>query len=292
MIAIIGILVALLLPAIQAAREAARRAQCSNNLKQLGVGFHNYHDTHRVFPPSCVKEKFQDGGGSAQATLWSGMLLPFLEQNALWEQVTGMGFGVVWNDDGVNEDVAKTKLAAFQCPSAPEFNETFDDSGVNPRYRANYGVVTSGTVGIDLTPYGTAINRSGENNNYMDDGGLGNGRWDAAFSMQNTSRTFAEIVDRDVQHDFRWRTSPLEHGNASLRVHRHAQRAKRAFQILRLDGHRDQLQRHGPAVLPGSIVCTPVALSSCSETRPIVSSPKMSTLTCIRAWERGWAASR
>jgi len=91
-IAIIGILVALLLPAIQAAREAARRTQCSNNLKQLGVGFHNYHDTHRVFPPSCVKEKFQDAAGSAQATLWSGMLLPFLEQDAIWNQITG-----IWN---------------------------------------------------------------------------------------------------------------------------------------------------------------------------------------------------
>jgi len=83
-IAIIGILVALLLPAIQAAREAARRTQCSNNLKQMGVGFHNYHDAHRSFPPSCVKQKDQDGGGSAQATLWSGLLLPFMEQGPLW----------------------------------------------------------------------------------------------------------------------------------------------------------------------------------------------------------------
>jgi len=194
-IAIIGILVALLLPAIQAAREAARRTQCSNNLKQLGVGFHNYHDTHRVFPPSCVKEKFQDAAGSAQATLWSGMLLPFLEQDAIWNQITGMGFGIVWNDDGVNEDVARTKLPSFQCPSAPESNETFDDGGVNPRYRSNYGVVTSGTVGINLNPYGIAINRSGENNNHMDDGGLAHGRWDAAFTMQNTALTFADIVD-------------------------------------------------------------------------------------------------
>jgi type II secretory pathway pseudopilin PulG len=80
-IAIIGILVALLLPAIQAAREAARRTECVNNLKQLGVAVHNYHDTHGQLPSGHIRNGGQAGWG------WTALCLPFLEQQAVYDEL-------------------------------------------------------------------------------------------------------------------------------------------------------------------------------------------------------------
>ncbi len=122
-IAIIGILVSLLLPAVQAAREAARRTQCTNNLKQIGIGFHNYHDTYKTFPPAYV---IQPGGGGVHGApdpdtrdagpgwAWGTLLLPFLEQGNLHDQ---------FNDnlpcwDANNAAAAQTQLDLFLCPSA------------------------------------------------------------------------------------------------------------------------------------------------------------------------------
>ena len=89
-IAIIGILVSLLLPAVQAAREAARRMQCTNNLKQLGLALHNYHDTYRAFVYRKGGTWFRGcGGDQCNRRRRSGFvsLLPFIEQTAMWEQI-------------------------------------------------------------------------------------------------------------------------------------------------------------------------------------------------------------
>src|SRR5688572_28391219 len=81
MIAIIGLLVALLMPAIQAAREAGRRAACSNNLKQIGLGIHNYHDIYGCFPPGAIN--FGTCCSTESYTSWPISLLPYIEQGVL-----------------------------------------------------------------------------------------------------------------------------------------------------------------------------------------------------------------
>jgi prepilin-type N-terminal cleavage/methylation domain-containing protein len=188
-IAIIGILVALLLPAIQAAREAARRTQCTNNLKQLGIAFHNYHDSQRNLPPNLICNP-----NNTDATIWSGFLLPYIEQQALWEQIQGTGFspGLNWDDGGNNEAILGVKLAAYQCPSAPELQEIFNDGrGVEVRYRANYGVVISGTIGNTLPPY-----NSNTWQQHFDDWGATDGRYDGPFPCrENLAYGLAQVID-------------------------------------------------------------------------------------------------
>src|SRR3982750_52099 len=83
-IAIIGILVALILPAVQAAREAARRAQCSNNLKQIGLALHQYEGRHAVYPPGCLAMPFS---GGVPGWGWGSLLLSDLEQTPVYNSI-------------------------------------------------------------------------------------------------------------------------------------------------------------------------------------------------------------
>jgi prepilin-type N-terminal cleavage/methylation domain-containing protein len=110
-IAIIGILVALLLPAVQAAREAARRMSCNNNLKQIGLGLHNYHDVHKMFPPGGITPG--PCCGTPSYSTWTIMLLPFVEAQTLAEKYNNN----VYNEDPANKFVRESLVEVYNCPS-------------------------------------------------------------------------------------------------------------------------------------------------------------------------------
>jgi prepilin-type N-terminal cleavage/methylation domain-containing protein/prepilin-type processing-associated H-X9-DG protein len=114
-IAIIGILVSMLLPAVQSAREAARRMQCGNNLKQFGLALHNYHAAHNMLP---ISVEYEAGSGKG----WIISLLPHLEQSALYEKFTP-GFQGNYPANGLMKaecrDAMKTPIPLLHCPSDP-----------------------------------------------------------------------------------------------------------------------------------------------------------------------------
>ena len=105
-----GILAALMLPAVQAAREAARRAQCMNNLKQISIALQNYHDTYNEFPP----QYFADENGKPMHS-WRVLILPFMQEQALYDQYD---FSEPW-DGPHNSQLAARMPQAFRCPSDP-----------------------------------------------------------------------------------------------------------------------------------------------------------------------------
>ncbi len=126
-----GILVALLLPAVQAAREAARRSQCSNNLKQIALAFHNYHDVYGTLPPAYIPD--EDGKPMHS---WRVLILPFMEQTRIYDQYR---FDEPW-DSSHNQAVTSVPLPAYNCPSDP-------GSASPSSMTTNYMVVTGkGTV--------------------------------------------------------------------------------------------------------------------------------------------------
>jgi prepilin-type N-terminal cleavage/methylation domain-containing protein/prepilin-type processing-associated H-X9-DG protein len=115
-IAIIAILIALLLPAVQQAREAARRTQCKNNLKQMGLALHNYHDTHRVFPPGQIRGfSTVTGFEHGNAFSWGAMILPYFDQAPLYSQLN-FSIGIA---EGANRTLIQSlgPIPAVLCPS-------------------------------------------------------------------------------------------------------------------------------------------------------------------------------
>lgn len=133
-IAIIGILVGLLLPAVQKVRAAAARLQCQNNLKQLGLALHNHHDTYGRFPAGYSSYATSDGNGPASAFIdpqtwdaapgwgWGARLLPFLEQGNISARID---FNQpLWHPN--YRDLISHTLPVFLCPSSSGERDPFD----------------------------------------------------------------------------------------------------------------------------------------------------------------------
>ena len=162
-IAIIGILIALLLPAVQAAREAARRSQCSNNMKQLGLGLHNYHDAHKVFPPSAITIE----SGAECCNTYGGpnisgltMLLPYLEQTAIHDQYNfdvgqqGINSGGTCQARIINQVPTLVDIDGLLCPS--DDNDLVQITGACVRYPFPACENSGGTNYVFCAGVGTA----------------------------------------------------------------------------------------------------------------------------------------
>jgi type II secretory pathway pseudopilin PulG len=137
-IAVISILMALLLPAVQHAREAARRTECKNRLRQIGLALHNYHESHGTLPPGSIVLSplfpVQSGFG------WGTFVLPQLDQQSLYQQ---LDFNI-GNTLGVNRAAIAHPLQAFRCPtdSAPDqIRATLPQVGVMPVAHGNFAGV-------------------------------------------------------------------------------------------------------------------------------------------------------
>ena len=119
-VAIIGILVTLSLPAVQMVRESARRAACQNNIKQIGVALQNYHSLHNRFPHGWQNES---GWG------WMAYTLPFVEQTPIYERINFEKRVT----NSVHRDVILTRLEILMCPSSGDRKiGTFPLTGITP----------------------------------------------------------------------------------------------------------------------------------------------------------------
>ncbi|WP_197439734.1 DUF1559 family PulG-like putative transporter [Calycomorphotria hydatis] len=164
-IAIISTLVAILLPAVQQAREAARQSECKNNLKQISLALHNYHDSYSTFPPAtiwnenpagCIRNSSiacDDYWGTAWA--WGVAILPYMEESAIYIGLDSghTSVGQVMND-ATKSLLVQEKIEAFRCPS---------DVGTDlSPYSVGSGVYMSRTNYPGVSSHGRATGMGGQ----------------------------------------------------------------------------------------------------------------------------------
>jgi prepilin-type N-terminal cleavage/methylation domain-containing protein/prepilin-type processing-associated H-X9-DG protein len=140
-IAIIAVLIGLLLPAVQSAREAARRIQCVNNMKQIGLGFANYESTYQLFPPGAITGATSPTNAGWGAELnnnivsWVALTLPFVEQSPLFNNINFSQRS--WNN-GTWQTVWYTKVGILTCPSDGDNPSGFRPDGYHSNGLGQY----------------------------------------------------------------------------------------------------------------------------------------------------------
>jgi len=145
-IAIIGLLIALLLPAVQSAREAARDLHCKNNLKQLGLALHGYHDVHGSFPPGLLNSAWPPTGPDFERRSWMPTILPYIGQQPLYDKIEAhmqSGGGYPWYAPDTS-----SAIATVVCPSDQAGPKTYGVGGtpVSEGFHGNYALCLGSTV--------------------------------------------------------------------------------------------------------------------------------------------------
>ncbi len=185
-IAIIGILVGMLLPAVQQVREAARRADCLNNLRQIGLAMHNYHSALRRFPAGWID--FDPSSHLPQQGNrfgWSSIILPFIDQENLYKTYETRGAVIYWDNfnlgiNGLVDDDASTVLTIYTCASdsMPDINPNWDPtstSSLHPAGLATYPVPIgplaklnyAGNFGVGISDVGESLMLIPQNNGML-----------------------------------------------------------------------------------------------------------------------------
>jgi prepilin-type N-terminal cleavage/methylation domain-containing protein len=146
-VAIIGVLIALMLPAVQAAREAARKTQCANNLKQIGLGMQSYLVSHLAFPAGYTSNVLPDHDDGGPGWAWGATIMPFIEESNVHDQINYTASLRAPE----SETVRMTSVPLFICPSDSKFEPIIDipsksSTRVICQMAAGSYVASSGTI--------------------------------------------------------------------------------------------------------------------------------------------------
>jgi prepilin-type processing-associated H-X9-DG protein/prepilin-type N-terminal cleavage/methylation domain-containing protein len=162
-IAIIAILIALLVPAVQQVRAVAARNACVNNLKQIGLAMHSFHDTNNYFPPGYVATSATDSPNfsSAPGWGWAAFILPYIEQGAVYKQIQGaIQNDISMTDPSVAEAIA-TMIPIYTCPSDVVSDNPFPVYSLagNSSYPLVYSQGAPGTILAGPSSYAACVGR-------------------------------------------------------------------------------------------------------------------------------------